>query len=98
MPVMKSMNVSLPEQLKSFVEERVEGGGYQTASEYVRDLIRQDQEKRNADQNKVEALLLEGIESLQKGAGIEASPAMWESLKERFRNKHGRNLGDPVRG
>ncbi|MBC8102599.1 MAG: type II toxin-antitoxin system ParD family antitoxin [Cytophagales bacterium] len=93
---MTSMNVSLPEQLKSFVEERVEGGGYQTASEYVRDLIRQDQEKRRAAEDKVEAMLLEGIESLQKGAGVEATSDLWESLKERFHAKHGRNLGASV--
>lgn len=96
MPVMTSMNVSLPEQLKSFVEERVEVGGYQTASEYVRDLIRQDQERRQTTQDKLETLLFEGIDSLQKGAGIEATPALWESLKERFRTKHGRPLGATV--
>src|ERR1700709_2847333 len=96
MPVMTSMNVSLPEQLKSFVEERVENGGYQTASEYVRDLIRQDHEKRQADSEKLELMLLEGIKSLQSGAGIEAGPAMWEGLKERFRTRHGRDLGAEV--
>ena len=36
------MNVSLPEKLKEDVDGRVETGGYGTASEYVRDLIRQD--------------------------------------------------------
>jgi len=87
------MNISLPEQLKSFVEERVEGGGYQTASEYVRDLIRQDQEKRRATEDRLESMLMEGIESLRKGEGVEATPAMWEGIKERFRARHGRELG-----
>ena len=96
MPVMTSMNVSLPEPLKSFVEERVEGGGYQTASEYVRDLIRQDQEKRRTAQDKLETMLLEGIESLQKGEGIEATPEMWNGIKDRFRARHGRDLGAAV--
>jgi antitoxin ParD1/3/4 len=97
MPVMTTMNVSLPEPLKSFVEERVEGGGYQTASEYVRDLIRQDQEKQRTAQGKLEAMLLEGIESLQNGEGIEATTEMWNDIKIRFRARHGRDLGASVR-
>jgi antitoxin ParD1/3/4 len=97
MPVMTSMNVSLPEQLKTFVEERVEDGGYQTASEYVRDLIRQDQEKRRATEDRLEAMLLEGIRSLEQGEGVEATPEMWDAIKERFRNKNGRVLGSKTR-
>ncbi len=37
---MTSLNISLPESLKAFVEEKVRKGGYGTASEYVRELIR----------------------------------------------------------
>jgi antitoxin ParD1/3/4 len=90
MPVMTSMNISLPEQLKTFVEERVEGGGYQTASEYVRDLIRQDQEKTKAAEGRLEEMLLAGIRSLQKDGGVEATPELWDSLKEQFRTRNGR--------
>jgi antitoxin ParD1/3/4 len=93
MPVMTTMNVSLPEPLKAFVEERVEGGGYQTASEYVRDLIRQDQEKRISAQDKLEQMLLEGLNSLKNGEGVESTPEMWTGIKERFEARHGRKLG-----
>lgn len=43
--VMSTMNISLPAELKEFVDERVEDGGYQTTSEFLRDLIRREQER-----------------------------------------------------
>ena len=55
------MNISLPDQLKAFVDDQVGSGRYSSVSEYVRDLIRDD-EKRKA-QEKLEALLIEGIQS-----------------------------------
>jgi antitoxin ParD1/3/4 len=58
---MQTMNISLPDQLKDFVDEQVGSGRYSSVSEYVRDLIRDD-EKRKA-QEKLEALLMEGIQS-----------------------------------
>ena len=51
---MATMNVSLPEPMKDWVEDRVKSGRYANASDYVRDLIRRDQERREA---LVEALI-----------------------------------------
>jgi antitoxin ParD1/3/4 len=45
---MSTMNVSLPDAMKDWVEECVKSGRYANASDYVRDLIRRDQEKREA--------------------------------------------------
>ncbi|NJR13515.1 MAG: type II toxin-antitoxin system ParD family antitoxin [Phyllobacteriaceae bacterium] len=42
---MATMNVSLPDQMKEWVEAQAENGRYANASDYVRDLIRRDQEK-----------------------------------------------------
>jgi antitoxin ParD1/3/4 len=42
---MSSLNISLPDSLRQFVEARVESGSYSTASEYVRALIREDQDR-----------------------------------------------------
>ena len=56
---MESMNISLPEPLKEFVDGQIAEGRYSSASEYVRELIRED-EKRKAEQ-RLEALLLEGL-------------------------------------
>ena len=56
---MQSMNISLPEPLKEFVDGQIASGRYSSASEYVRELIRDD-EKRKA-QERLESLLLEGL-------------------------------------
>jgi antitoxin ParD1/3/4 len=42
---MATMNVSLPDAMKLWVEEQAETGRYSNASDYVRDLIRRDQER-----------------------------------------------------
>lgn len=60
---METMNISLPEPMKKFIEEEVSRGGYSTVSEYIRAVLREEQ-KRKA-QEKLEALLLEGLESGQ---------------------------------
>jgi len=58
---MQTMNISLPDQLKEFVDQQVDSGRYSSVSEYVRDLIRGDERKRA--QEKLEALLAEGLQS-----------------------------------
>ena len=52
------MNISLPESLKDFVDEQVSDRGYGTSSEYVRALIRADQERQS-----LRKLLLAGASS-----------------------------------
>ena len=52
------MNISLPEALKSFVDQQVGARGYGSSSEYVRELIRKDQ-----DRQLLRGLLLEGAAS-----------------------------------
>lgn len=42
---MATMNVSLPDEMKEWVEAQSSGGRYANASDYVRDLIRKDQER-----------------------------------------------------
>ena len=54
---MTSLNISLPSSLKDFVEAQVQSSGFSTPSEYIRNLVRDDQ-KRRAEE-KLEALLLE---------------------------------------
>jgi antitoxin ParD1/3/4 len=55
---MATMNVSLPEDLKHFVDSQVTHGNYGSTSEYVRDLIRRDHDRR-----RLRAALLEGARS-----------------------------------
>jgi antitoxin ParD1/3/4 len=72
---MTSMNISLPDELKEYVEGQSKMG-YSTPSEYVRELIREDR-KRHA-REKLEALLLEGLESGEPGV---ADEKFWTALK-----------------
>jgi antitoxin ParD1/3/4 len=58
---MQTMNISLPEPLKEFVDAQISAGRYSSVSEYIRELIRED-ERRRAEE-RLEALLLEGLES-----------------------------------
>ena len=55
---MTTMNISLPEMLKSFVDDQVGTRGYSTSSEYIRELIRKDQ-----DRQRLRHLLLNGAAS-----------------------------------
>lgn len=59
---MATMNVSLPDPMKLWVEERTKGGRYSNASDYVRDLIRKDQERAEGIAE-LQALITQGIDS-----------------------------------
>lgn len=72
-----SMNISLPETMKSFVDEQVQSGGYGSVSEYIRELVRRDQKERAHD--RLEALLLEGLES---GNAVPVTPEYWNKLRQ----------------
>lgn len=73
---MQTMNISLPDQLKDFVEDQVGSGRYSTVSEYVRELIRDDEKRKAHD--KLEALLVEGI---QGGDPTEMTRLDWEDIR-----------------
>ena len=55
---MSTMNISLPEALKSFVDSQVADGAYGSSSEYLRELIRKEQ-----DRVRLRRLLMDGLES-----------------------------------
>jgi len=59
---MATMNISLPEAMKQWVEQQAHSGRYSNTSDYVRDLIRRDQDKA-AKVARVQALADEGIAS-----------------------------------
>jgi len=59
---MAQMNVSLPDQLKSWAEQRVAEGRYSSTSDYVRDLVRRDQE-REEKRRALQAAIDEGLAS-----------------------------------
>ena len=55
---MSTMNISLPDTLRSFVDTQVADGDYGSSSEYVRELLRKEK-----DRVRLRALLMDGIES-----------------------------------
>ncbi len=62
---MATMNVSLPDQMKAWVEAQADTGRYSNASDYVRDLIRRDQER----QTKIVHMQRLVTEALESGEG-----------------------------
>ena len=75
---MTTMNISLPDALKSFVDEQVSQRGYGTSSEYVRELIRRDQ-----DRLQLRHLLLAGASS---AATAPVDETYFKGLRERVRS------------
>jgi antitoxin ParD1/3/4 len=59
---MTSLNISLPDPLKAYVEERVASGEFGTPSEFIRNLIRQDKEQQRS---RLETQLLEALKTRQ---------------------------------
>ena len=82
-PDFTSMNVSLPKEQKSFVDKRVATGGFGSASDYVRELIRRDQ--RELQREEVEQRLLAALESPKS----EMTKDDWKELRENLLKRHG---------
>ena len=76
---MGTMNISLPDALKSFVDDQVNQRGYGTSSEYVRELIRRDSDRRH-----LRGLLLEGAASAAAGP---AGTGYFAGLRKRVRRR-----------
>lgn len=79
---MTSMNISLPEPMRAFVEDQVSGGSYGTASEYLRELIRQDQARKT--EARLEALLVEGLQSPTAPLNTEEWAQMRQEVRDRL--------------
>jgi len=74
---MSTMNISLPDSLKAYVDEQVDARGYGSSSEYLRQLIRRDRDRQH-----LRGLLLEGAAS--EPAGI-ADADYFEELRRQVR-------------
>ena len=73
---METMNISLPETMKQFIEEQVSAGEYSSVSEYIRALVREEQKRKAQEQ--LEALLVEGLES---GKPTEMTDEEWNEIR-----------------
>ena len=74
---MATLNVSLPDPMRKWIDAQVRGGEYANASDYVRDLIRHDQRER-------EALQLALIEAEQSGVSPRQVPDIIAAAKARL--------------
>ena len=81
-----TMNVSLPEPMRAWVDSRVESGAYANASDYVRDLIRHDQEQQK-DQIDAEAMsaIRKGIDEIKAGRTKPAED-IFKRLEEKYQS------------
>jgi len=76
------MNMSLPDPMKQYVEEKVSAGAYSSASEYVRELVRTDQ-KRKAREVLGQTLLA----ALKEGDAEPATPEWWATLRVELKKR-----------
>ena len=82
---MASMNISLPDPMRDYVQHRIDSGQYASASDYMRDLIRRDQgaigdEARWLDE--LDASLAQSLAEMNAGGGIDIGAACDSLLVE----------------
>jgi len=71
------MNISLPDEMKAFIEVQATQKGFGTVSEYMRAIIR-DVQEQNLEREQLDAVLLEGINS---GPGTPLASSDWERIR-----------------
>jgi antitoxin ParD1/3/4 len=85
---MDTMNIALPATMKQFVQAQIEGGGFSSVSEYVRQLIRADQDRKAREE--IDRKLLEALDG---GPAKPWTSAELEKLKSRVRQRHSNRGG-----
>lgn len=85
---MATMNVSLPDPLKQFVDEEVREGGFASISDYIRDLIRQRQREKAAAF--LRQLIAEGMAS---GPSEPVTAETFEQMRKELRERMMREAG-----
>jgi len=85
---MTTLNVSLPDALGKFVQERITQGGYNTADDYLRELIHEDQ--RRKAQEKLDGLLQEGLDS---GPSTPMTAQDWADIRREVRRQGAEQTG-----
>jgi antitoxin ParD1/3/4 len=80
-----SMNISLPAPLKAWIEQQVANGGYSTASEYVREVLRRQQAEHARTQ--IDARLTEAIDS---GPSTPLTRQDWKNIRDKGIKRAGR--------
>ncbi len=82
LPMRMTMNISLPGDLRKWVDKQVDIGGFSTASEYVREMLRRERQRQM--KREVESLILE---SMASGKMEEAGDKYWANLRAEARKR-----------
>ncbi len=82
---MASMNVSVPDPMLDWVQQRIESGQYASVSDYVRDLIRRDQ----AQADEREAIIAALIQGEQSGISQRRIPEILAAVKQELQKPGG---------
>jgi antitoxin ParD1/3/4 len=82
---MASMNVSVPDPMREWVNQRIESGQYASVSDYVRDLIRRDQIQVDGQQALIAAL----IEGENSGTSERRIPEILAAVKLKLSRQGG---------
>jgi len=89
---MTTVTISLPETLKTFIDEQLATKGYGNVSEYFRSLLREAQERD--EEARLETLLIQGLST---GDDISLTRAFWKDLKSEAldlaKKHHGKKKG-----
>ncbi len=85
---MTSMNVSLPDSMRKWVETIVTKEGYGTSSEYIRDLVRADQ--RHRQKQALELRLLDALDTPRS----ELTAGNWEAVRKQVSRRLGKKTDE----
>ena len=77
-----TLNISLPEDMREWVDQQVKGGGYATVSEFFRELVRE--ERRRKVKAEIDAKLLAAMNS---GDPIPMTPEFWQRAHEELERR-----------
>jgi antitoxin ParD1/3/4 len=86
---MATMNISLPDSMKAFIEEQAGKAGFGTVSEYMRAIIREVQE-RELHRQEVRGKLLEAVQS---GPAVPMTGEDWEGIRREVHKRHAERQG-----
>ncbi|MFQ4140498.1 type II toxin-antitoxin system ParD family antitoxin [Nodosilinea sp. PGN35] len=78
---MSNISISLPDDVQAYVNEQVARVGYRSASEYFLALVQRDRQREQAKET-LDDLLIEGLDSLDRQEGIEATDDWWEQERQ----------------
>lgn len=84
---MGNISISLPDDVKAYVDDQVAKVGYASASEYFLALVQREQQ-RNQAKATLDDLLMEGLDSLERQEGIEATDDWWAQERQDLTQQH----------